>query len=62
MGEEKCMFEEGEEGFIITEEIVDKLLGREAGPTSIDVTDERISTIGAPPPAEQQEEEVQETE
>ncbi|MGB7665395.1 MAG: hypothetical protein WBL67_21875 [Nitrososphaeraceae archaeon] len=61
MGEEKRMFEEGEEGSIITEEIADKPLEeREAGPTSIDVTDERISTIGAPPPAEQQEEEVQE--
>ena len=61
MGEEKRMFEEGEEGSIITEEIADKPLEeREVGPTSIDVTDERISTIGAPPPAEQQEEEVQE--
>ena len=57
MGEEKRMFEEGEEGSIITEEIVDKPLEeREVGPTSIDVTDKRISTIGAPPPAEQQEE------
>ena len=61
MGEEKHMFEEGEEGSIMTEEIADKPLEeREVGPTSIDVTDERISTIGAPPPAEQQEEEVQE--
>ena len=57
MGEEKHMFEKGEEGSIITEEIADKPLEeREVGPTSIDVTDERISTIGAPPPAEQQEE------
>ena len=55
------MFEEGEEGSIMTEEIADKPLEeREVGPTSIDVTDERISPIGAPPPAEQQEEEVQE--
>ena len=62
MGEEKRMFEEGEEGSIITEEVADKPLEeREVGPTSIDVTDERISTIGAPPPAEQQEE-VQRTE
>ena len=61
MGEEKHMFEEGEEGSIITEEIADKPLEeKEVGPTSIDVTDERISPIGAPPPAEQQEEEVQE--
>jgi hypothetical protein len=61
VGEEKRMFEEGEEGSIMTEEIVDKPLEtREVGPTSIDVTDERISTIGAPPSAEQQEEEVQE--
>ena len=51
------MFEEGEEGSIMTEEIADKPLEeREVGPTSIDVTDERISTIGAPPAAEQQEE------
>ena len=51
------MFEEGEEGSIMTEEIADKPLeDREVGPTSIDVTDERISTIGAPPAAEQQEE------
>ena len=57
MGEEKRMFEEGEEGSIMTEEIADKSLKeREVEPTSIDVTDERISTIGAPPPAEQQEE------
>ena len=54
------MFEKGEEGPIITEEIDDKPLEeRGVGPTSIDVTDERISTIGVPPPAEQQEEEVQ---
>jgi hypothetical protein len=61
VSEEKHMFEKGEEGPIMTEEIDDKPLEeREVGPTSIDVTDERISTIGAPPPAEQQEEEVQE--
>ena len=51
------MFEKGEEGPIMTEEIDDKPLEeRGVGPTSIDVTDERISTIGALPPAEQQEE------
>ena len=60
MGEEKRMFEEGEEGSIMTEDGDKPLEEREVGPTSIDVTDEQISTIGAPSPAEQKEEEVQE--
>jgi hypothetical protein len=54
------MFEEGEEGSIMTEDGDKPLEEGEVGPTSIDVTDEQISTIGAPSPAEQKEEEVQE--
>jgi hypothetical protein len=64
------LWEEGEEGSIITEEMDKPLEEIEVGPTSIDVTDERIpigptsidvtdeqpSTVEASPPAKQQEE------
>ena len=53
------MLEEVEEGSIMTEEIERPLEESEVGPTSIDVTDEQDFTVETPP-AEQQEEEVQE--
>ena len=67
------MLEEGEEGFIMTEDMSRPLEEREVGPTSIDVTDDQISigptsidvtdeqaSILETPPVEQQEEKVQE--
>ena len=67
------MSEEGEEGFIITEDMSKPLVESEIGPTSLDVTDDRVSigptsidvtdeqaSILETPPAEQQEEKVQE--
>jgi chemotaxis protein histidine kinase CheA len=67
------MSEEGEEGSIITEDMSKTLVESEIGPTSLDVTDDRVSigptsidvtdeqaSILETPPAEQQEEKVQE--
>jgi hypothetical protein len=67
------MSEEGEEGSITTEDMSKPLEEREIGPTSLDVTDDRVSigptsidvtdeqaSILETPPAEQQEEKVQE--
>jgi len=53
------MWEEREEGSIMTEEVDKPLEESEVGPTSIDVTDEQLSTVETPP-TEQQEEKVQE--
>jgi hypothetical protein len=61
------MSEEGEEGSIITEDMSKPLEEREIGPTSLYVTDDRVSigptsidVTDETPPAEQQEEKVQE--
>ena len=67
------MSEEGEEGSIITEDMSKPLVESEIGPTSLEVTDDRVSigptsidvtdeqaSILETPPAEQQEEKVQE--
>ena len=67
------MSEEGEEDSIITEDMSKPLVESEIGPTSLDVTDDRVSigptsidvtdeqaSILETPPAEQQEEKVQE--
>ena len=67
------MSEEGGEGFIIAEDMSEPLEERDVGPTSIDVTDDRVSigptsidvtdeqaSILETPPAEQREEILQE--